>query len=98
PTSRDAHCFATHDHSACAQLPVLLRTAELVSVIRELPEGTTEFMCHPGRCGDELRRARTRLKESREEELAALTAPETRQALADCGVQLDNYRGMYNLG
>jgi predicted glycoside hydrolase/deacetylase ChbG (UPF0249 family) len=54
-------------------------------------------MCHPGRCGDELRRAQTRLKETREQELAALTAPETRRALSDSGVQLENYRGMYNL-
>ena len=42
-------------------------------LIRALPEGSTEFMCHPGRCGEELRAARTRLKESREQELRALT-------------------------
>ena len=46
-----------------------------------LPEGSTEFMCHPGFCGDELRAARTRLKESREHELRALTSPEVRTAL-----------------
>ena len=49
-------------------------------------------MCHPGRCGDDLRSARTRLKESREEELRALTAPEVRAALAEAGVTLANYR------
>jgi predicted glycoside hydrolase/deacetylase ChbG (UPF0249 family) len=87
----------TTDYFAGFQLTGRFRTAELVRLIQELPEGTTEFMCHPGRCGEELRRARTRLKESREEELKALTAPETRRALADCGVQLENYRGMYNL-
>ena len=38
-------------------------------------------MCHPGRCRDALRSARTRLKESREQELEALIATETRDAL-----------------
>ena len=57
-------------------------------LIRALPEGVTEFMCHPGRCGDDLRSARTRLKESREEELRALTAPEVRVALDRRTVQL----------
>jgi len=36
-------------------------------------------MCHPGRFGPGLRSAPTRLKESREEELLALTSPEARQ-------------------
>ena len=84
----------TTDHFAGFQLTGRFRTAELVRLIHELPEGSTEFMCHPGRCGEELRHAPTRLKESREEELAALTAPETRQALTECGVHLENFRGL----
>ncbi len=60
-------------------------------MIRELPDGVTEFMCHPGYCGDDLRGARTRLKESRERELEALVAPEVRAALAESGVELVNY-------
>ena len=92
-----AHGCRTTDHFAGFQLTGRLRTAELVRLIHELPEGTTEFMCHPGRCGEELRHAPTRLKESRERELTALTAPETRQALVDSSVQLNNYRGMYNV-
>jgi predicted glycoside hydrolase/deacetylase ChbG (UPF0249 family) len=63
----------------------------LVSLIRSLPEGSTELMCHPGRCGKELRSARTRLKESREQELRALKAPEVRIALREAGVQLAGY-------
>jgi predicted glycoside hydrolase/deacetylase ChbG (UPF0249 family) len=68
--------------------------AELASLIRCLPEGSTEFMCHPGRCGEELRAARTRLKESREAELRALTAPEVRAALHQAGVELCSYRAL----
>ena len=88
------HTCRTTDHFAGFQLTGRLRTAELVRLIHELPEGSTEFMCHPGRCGEELRNAPTRLKESREQELAALTAPETRQALRECGIHLLNYRAL----
>ena len=65
---------------------------ELVKLIRVLPEGSTEFMCHPGVCTGELRAASTRLKESREEELKALTDPRVRAALEENGVELVNYR------
>jgi predicted glycoside hydrolase/deacetylase ChbG (UPF0249 family) len=51
-------------------------------------------MCHPGFCTEELRAARTRLKESREQELRALTAPEARAALRDAGVELVSYRDL----
>jgi predicted glycoside hydrolase/deacetylase ChbG (UPF0249 family) len=63
-------------------------------LIRALPEGSTEFMCHPGRCGEELRSAKTRLKESREEELRALVAKDVREALAEAGVGLVSYRDL----
>lgn len=85
------HCRTT-DHFAGFQITGRFRTKELVALIRALPEGSTELMCHPGRCTDELRRAHTRLKESRERELQALVAPETRRGLADAGVELVNYR------
>lgn len=84
----------TTDHFAGFQLTGRFRTGELVQLIRALPEGSTELMCHPGRCGPSLRNAPTRLKESREEELLALTSPEARQALADSQVQLVNYRDL----
>jgi predicted glycoside hydrolase/deacetylase ChbG (UPF0249 family) len=67
---------------------------ELKRLIRILPEGTTEFMCHPGVCTDELRAAPTRLKESRQRELEALVAPCVRQALVDAGVELVTYRDL----
>jgi len=85
------HCRST-DWFAGFRLTGQYRAGDLVSIIRALPEGVTEFMCHPGHCGDDLRSAPTRLKESREIELRALTAPEVRVALADAGVTLANYR------
>lgn len=66
----------------------------LAAVIRALPEGSTEFMCHPGLLGPELARAGTRLKQSRQEELAALTSPEVRAALEQSGVRLASYRDL----
>jgi predicted glycoside hydrolase/deacetylase ChbG (UPF0249 family) len=88
----DRHHCRTTDTFAGFQITGRFRTPELVSLIRQLPDGLTELMCHPGRCREPLRQARTRLKESREEELEALTAPETREALLRCGVELVSYR------
>ena len=87
-----AHGCRTTDHFAGFQFTGRFRTEELVRLIAALPDGVTELMTHPGRCTDELRAARTRLKESRELELAALTDGETRAALARHGVELTRYR------
>jgi predicted glycoside hydrolase/deacetylase ChbG (UPF0249 family) len=87
------HCRST-DWFAGFRLTGRYRSEDLRNVIHALPEGVTEFMCHPGRCGDDLRAARTRLKESREEELRALTSPEVRAALADAGVTLASFRDL----
>jgi predicted glycoside hydrolase/deacetylase ChbG (UPF0249 family) len=86
-------CFTT-DHFAGFQITGRFRTAELVELLGAVPEGSTELMCHPGRCGPDLRKARTRLKESREEELNALIAPEVRAAVDRHGIELVNYAGL----
>lgn len=88
------HGCRTTDHFAGFRLTGRFGTPELVRLIRELPDGVTEFMCHPGYCSEDLRQARTRLKESRERELEALLAPQTRAALAEAGVQLVSYRDL----
>ena len=81
------HCRTT-DYFAGFQVTGRLRTRELVDLLGAIPAGVTELMCHPGRCGPALRNAHTRLKESREWELEALTAPETRRAVEDNGIEL----------
>ena len=60
----------------------------------EIPEGSTELMVHPGRCGPALRAAPTRLKESREAELAALVAPEVRRRDAAPRNRIGELRGV----
>ena len=79
------------DHFAGFQLTGNYDAAKLAELIRSLPEGSTEFMCHPGRCGEELRAAKTRLKESREDELAALKSAEARAAIQEGQVRLAGF-------
>jgi len=87
----ERHGCRSTDHFAGFQITGSYGAAELARLIGSLPEGSTEFMCHPGICGEELRGARTRLKESREQELRALTSAEVRAALAESGVELVHY-------
>jgi predicted glycoside hydrolase/deacetylase ChbG (UPF0249 family) len=85
------HGCKTTDHFAGFQITGALRTAELVALMDLIPPGSTELMCHPGICGAALLGARTRLKESREAELAALVAPEVRSAVERNGIELVTY-------
>ncbi|MGA8271942.1 MAG: ChbG/HpnK family deacetylase [Candidatus Sulfotelmatobacter sp.] len=57
-----------------------------------IPEGTWEFVCHPGYNDADLRQANTRLRESREIELRVLTMPEVRSLLLNCAIDLISYR------
>jgi predicted glycoside hydrolase/deacetylase ChbG (UPF0249 family) len=84
----------TTDHFTGFTMTGRYGAIQLAQVIRRLPEGSTEFMCHPGLCTDELRAARTRLKESRRRELDALVSPEVRAALDESGVKLARYRDL----
>ena len=68
-----------------------LDAAILEQVVRAVPEGTTEFMCHPGYVDAALEQARTRLRFQREKELEALTSPGVRQAVAEMGIELISY-------
>ena len=82
------------DHFAGFRLTGIFDSGQLAALIEALPDGTTEFMCHPGFCTAELRGAKTRLKESREQELDALTDVRVRAALDRNGVSLSCYRDL----
>ena len=88
------HGCRTTDHFAGFQITGHYGAAELARLIRELPDGVTEFMCHPGFCTEELRAAPTRLKESRQRELDALTSDEVRAAVEQSGIELTSYRDL----
>lgn len=88
------HGCRTTDHFAGFAITGRYDAARLAKLIRRLPEGVTEFMCHPGFCTAELERAHTRLKASRRQELDALTSPEVRAALQESNVVLTRYAAL----
>ena len=61
------------------------------AIVDAVPEGTWEFVCHPGYVDEQLGTIRTRLRESRQKELEVLTSNEARQALAERGIELISY-------
>ena len=70
-------------------------TAELFQLLlKTIPAGTWEFVCHPGYLDDDLRAAGTRLLASRETELQMLTAQTMREFLQRTGIVLASYRDL----
>jgi len=63
-----------------------------------VPEGTWEFVCHPGYNDDDLKSAKTRLRASRENELRVLTMPKARELLLRQGIDLISYRELIPAG
>ncbi len=84
----------TTDHFAGFQMTGRFRSAELIALIAALPEGSTEFMTHPGHHGPELQAAHTRLKASRVQELGALIDPEVRRALERHNIELTRFSAL----
>jgi predicted glycoside hydrolase/deacetylase ChbG (UPF0249 family) len=60
-------------------------------ILQDLPRGTWEFVCHPGNNDADLQTVKTRLRESRAEELRVLTSPVARELLAANGIELVSY-------
>jgi hopanoid biosynthesis associated protein HpnK len=63
-------------------------------LLRDLPEGTTELMCHPGYADEDLRHSPTRLQQSRQQEVAIFTDMEIRNLVASEGIRLINYNSV----
>jgi len=61
-------------------------------LIENLPEGTWEFVTHPGYNDAELDGIHTRLRHARENELAILTSPEAKEVLQREEIELISYR------
>ena len=57
-----------------------------------IPEGTWEFVCHPGYNDADLDAVRTRLRQSRTQELRVLTSQAARAALERHGVELISWK------
>jgi hopanoid biosynthesis associated protein HpnK len=69
----------------------LLDQQKLLRILEALPEGTWELVCHPGYSDADLQAAGTRLTQSREIELSALTSADTKKALARLHIELISY-------
>jgi predicted glycoside hydrolase/deacetylase ChbG (UPF0249 family) len=80
------------DHFMGFRLTDSLSEGTFTEALKSLRPGSTEFMCHPGYLGPELRTAATRLKESRQRELEALTSSAVRELLSERGIRLTTYR------
>ena len=70
----------------------VLDNSLFASLIEHMPEGTWEFVCHPGYNDAELQSVRTRLRNSREQELRTLTSPTVQELLRRQGIELISYR------
>jgi predicted glycoside hydrolase/deacetylase ChbG (UPF0249 family) len=64
------------------------------AIVDVIPDGTWEFVCHPGYNDADLASVQTRLRESRKMELDVLISPEARQALDSRGIELISYRDL----
>ncbi len=69
----------------------MLDQKKLLRILEALPDGTWELVCHPGYSDADLQAAGTRLTQSREVELSALTSEETKKALAHRQIELISY-------
>jgi predicted glycoside hydrolase/deacetylase ChbG (UPF0249 family) len=85
------HGMRTTDGALGVQITGILDLGLFVEIAATLPEGTWEFVCHPGYNDNDLDGVRTRLRTSRAQELEVLTSPEAKRALEQRGVQLISY-------
>jgi predicted glycoside hydrolase/deacetylase ChbG (UPF0249 family) len=90
----DAHGLRTTDGSVGVINTDNLDLESFLQVVDTLPEGTWEFICHPGYNDAELDLVRTRLRQSRETEFAVLTSPDAKTALQKRGIDLISYHDL----
>jgi predicted glycoside hydrolase/deacetylase ChbG (UPF0249 family) len=83
--------IATADYFCGIAQTGVLTKAGVQKLLSNLPEGTTELMCHPGYADEELRKSHTRLQDSRQTELEILTDKTIRKSVAELGIRLINY-------
>ncbi|MFY9912645.1 MAG: ChbG/HpnK family deacetylase [Candidatus Sulfotelmatobacter sp.] len=84
--------FITPDGTLGIEVTGTLDETLFRAIAEIIPEGTWEFVCHPGYNDADLKSANTRLRESRETELRVLTLPEAREILSSQGIALISYR------
>jgi len=86
--------FITPDGTLGIEVTGTLDETLFRAIAENVPEGTWEFVCHPGYNDADLCAANTRLRESRETELHVLTLPSARAMLTRVGIELISYRDL----
>ncbi len=86
-----AHGLRTTDGSVGVLVTGVLDLKLFTAIVEAIPEGTWEFVTHPGYNDTDLDKVRTRLRRSREQELRLLTSPETKELLQRQGIELISY-------
>lgn len=86
--------FVTPDGTLGIEVTGTLDETLFTAITTSVPEGTWEFVCHPGYNDSDLQSAKTRLRESRELELRVLTLPSAREILTRQRVELISYRDL----
>jgi len=87
----DREGFTTPDGTLGIVVTGALDETLFYAIARSIPEGTWEFVCHPGYNDADLQQGKTRLRESRETELRVLTLPAAREVLTQQGIELISY-------
>jgi hopanoid biosynthesis associated protein HpnK len=88
----DREGFVTPDGTLGIVVTGALDETLFHAIARNIPQGTWEFVCHPGYNDADLQVAETRLRQSRETELRVLTLPTAREVLMQQDIQLISYR------
>jgi predicted glycoside hydrolase/deacetylase ChbG (UPF0249 family) len=87
-----AHGLRTTDGSLGVSVTGALDLKLFTAIVESIPEGTWEFVTHPGYNDAALDKVHTRLRASREKELQLLTSPEAKELLKREGIELISYR------
>ena len=90
----EAHGLRTTDGSLGVLVTGVLDRNLFTAIIESMPEGTWEFVCHPGYNDADLGSVHTRLRQSREQELQVLTSSEAKAILRQQEIELISYRDL----
>ena len=90
----DAEAMITPDGSLGVAATGSLDESLFQQILKNLPDGSWEFVTHPGYNDSDLDQVRTRLRTSRETELRLLTSPDLRESLQRSGIELISYRDL----
>jgi len=87
----EAHGLRTTDGSLGVLVTGVLDLRLFTVITESMPEGTWEFVCHPGYSDADLDKVQTRLRLSRQQELQLLTSPEAKEILRRQNIELISY-------